>query len=515
MTFICACLLGPILAADSVNEERSNGTLGLLFLTRLNSISISLGKLFGHGLLALYSIISVVPIMALPFLLGGTDVASLAKTAVVLCITLLLSLIIGMFASTVCRKPWIAAALALFILTVLTLGVPFLALVLPILYRSTWPAWLGLLSPSYSLLMAAPTAAFLPSNHLWAALGLQLFIALSFFTVINFLLPRIWKEGHTNNRTRYISAAWNWLKYGPAAARRKLRGRLLQINPILWLSCRERFGAATFAAFLLILALAAFSVGQRLRLAAPGNADFFETMIIWLVATPLLYICFCLRFAAAASERFAVDQKAGALELITCTPMKTREIIRGHWLGLLRRSWGAALLLIALHLFTLNYIIDAIRLESLNFAVPGPSEMRDFGLREILIRPFMHLSGVNPIPNGIAPAYIACLAVLTAAVLIVILWIALGWLGMALTLKLKRQILAPWVALILLAVPPVPVFLCCLPFIADQKLFASNLFFAMLRIGACGFFIVLTNALFWIFLARRVTYRNLRPAASS
>src|SRR5687767_15928552 len=66
ITFICACLLGPMLTADSVNEECNNGTLGLLFLTNLNSVSISVGKLFGHGLLALYSIVSVVPIMALP-----------------------------------------------------------------------------------------------------------------------------------------------------------------------------------------------------------------------------------------------------------------------------------------------------------------------------------------------------------------------------------------------------------------------------------------------------------------
>src|SRR5690242_13823855 len=50
MTFVCACLVGPALTADSVNEERNNGTLGLLFLTNLIGISISLGKLIGHGL---------------------------------------------------------------------------------------------------------------------------------------------------------------------------------------------------------------------------------------------------------------------------------------------------------------------------------------------------------------------------------------------------------------------------------------------------------------------------------
>ena len=97
ITFICACLAGPALTADCVNEERNNGTLGLLFLTNLPAISISLGKLVGHGLLALYSIVSIVPVMALPALLGGADAESLAKTALVLFVTLILSLVMGMF----------------------------------------------------------------------------------------------------------------------------------------------------------------------------------------------------------------------------------------------------------------------------------------------------------------------------------------------------------------------------------------------------------------------------------
>src|SRR5262249_17023612 len=102
VTFVCACAAGPALTADCVNEERNNGTLGLLFLTNLDGISISLGKLAGHGLLALYSIVAIVPVMALPALLGGTDAESLARTALVLFVTLILSLIVGMFASTVC-----------------------------------------------------------------------------------------------------------------------------------------------------------------------------------------------------------------------------------------------------------------------------------------------------------------------------------------------------------------------------------------------------------------------------
>ncbi|HTG45909.1 MAG TPA: hypothetical protein VK633_15425, partial [Verrucomicrobiae bacterium] len=223
---------------------------------------------------------------------------------------------------------------------------------------------------------------------------------------------------------------------------------------------------------------------------------------------PFLYLCFCFRLAAAASERFAADRKAGALELILCTPLKSCEIIRGHWLGLIRRFWGAALVLLALHAFALNYIMEAIRIEGLEARVP------QFGLREVVVKPLQHLFGATSIPNDAAPFYIACLAVLSAAILIVILWIALGWLGMALSLKLRREMLAPWVSFLLLAVPPIPLFVTAVALLDNKKLFASDLFIAMLRLGAAGFFIVLANALVWLFLARRWTYQKLRATAA-
>ena len=175
--------------------------------------------------------------------------------------------------------------------------------------------------------MASPSAAMLRSNHLWLALGVQLFIALSFFGLINFLLPRIWKEAKSGRMAPHFSSSWRALRFGSGEARRRLRARLLQINPILWLSSREFFGPMGHAMVLLALAFAISWVGKHVRLAPVPN--FLSPMVAWIVGIPLLYVCFCFRLAAAASERFAVDRKAGALELSLCTPMKSREIVRG------------------------------------------------------------------------------------------------------------------------------------------------------------------------------------------
>ena len=147
VSLICACVAGPALTADCVNEESNNGTLGFLFSTNLHPLSISLGKLAGHGMLALYSIVSIIPVMALPAILGGTDAESLAKTALVLFVTLILSLTMGMLASTLFRKAWVAAALTLFGLAFLALGIPAVSGLLQLSQRFDW-AWLELLSPS-------------------------------------------------------------------------------------------------------------------------------------------------------------------------------------------------------------------------------------------------------------------------------------------------------------------------------------------------------------------------------
>ena len=504
ITFICACLAGPALTADCVNEERNNGTLGLLFLTNLPAISISLGKLVGHGLFALYSIVSIVPVMALPALLGGADAESLAKTALVLFVTLILSLVMGMFASTVCRKPWAAAALTLALLAFFVLGIPIIAILLR-LNRRIDPSWLELLSPGYSLSMANPTAAMLPSNYLWRALGVQMVMAFSFFAATNFFLPRVWKEGTSGAKGRRLASTWRILKYGSAEGSRKLRARLLQINPILWLSSRERFGPMGFAVVLLAAALIICWIGRHVRLGPVPN-KFLSPMIAWIGGIAVLYVGFCFRLAAAASERFAADRKSRTLELILGTPLQIREIIRGHWLGLIRRFWGAAVFLLALHAFVLNYIVEAIRIEV---------QPQSFSLHGVFFKATRHLLGTPSVPNEVAPFYVACLAVMAASVLIVILWIALAWLGMALSLKLRREILAPWISFLLLAIPPVPVFISVIAFIENKKLFATDLFLGMLRFGTIGFSIVLTNALIWLFIARRWTYRKLRATAAS
>src|SRR6476646_6051940 len=66
-----ALLMGVLRTADCLSEEKREGTLGLLFLTDLKGYDIILGKLAATSLNALYGLIAIIPVLAIPLLLGG------------------------------------------------------------------------------------------------------------------------------------------------------------------------------------------------------------------------------------------------------------------------------------------------------------------------------------------------------------------------------------------------------------------------------------------------------------
>ena len=71
MMYCALWLLVPLGAADCLSRERREGTLGLLFLTPLRPPHIVIAKGLVHGLRAMTMVIAIVPLLAIPFLLGG------------------------------------------------------------------------------------------------------------------------------------------------------------------------------------------------------------------------------------------------------------------------------------------------------------------------------------------------------------------------------------------------------------------------------------------------------------
>src|SRR5207244_13589599 len=98
------CLLaGVFLTADCLSEEKRDGTLGLLFLTDLRGYDVVLGKFVAMLVNALYGLLALLPIMAIPLLLGGVTGGEFWRRALTLIEALLVSLAAGIWISALVR----------------------------------------------------------------------------------------------------------------------------------------------------------------------------------------------------------------------------------------------------------------------------------------------------------------------------------------------------------------------------------------------------------------------------
>src|SRR5258708_23470005 len=127
LTFIYALLAGVRFTADSLSEEKRGGTLGLLFLTDLKGYDVIFGKLAASSLAAFYGLIAVMPVLALPMLMGGVAPGEFGRMALVLANTLFFSLAVGMCISSVTRQEQVSMAGTFLVLLVFAAIGPWLA----------------------------------------------------------------------------------------------------------------------------------------------------------------------------------------------------------------------------------------------------------------------------------------------------------------------------------------------------------------------------------------------------
>ena len=117
------CLLAGLwTTADSISSERREGTLPLLFLTRLGPLGVLLGKLTSNSINALYGLFALLPMLCIPLMAGGVSATQLWMFSLTLFCTLLLSLSAGLLASTIVTAESAAASLALGLVLAPTLG---------------------------------------------------------------------------------------------------------------------------------------------------------------------------------------------------------------------------------------------------------------------------------------------------------------------------------------------------------------------------------------------------------
>lgn len=321
VVFLYATIAGTLSTCDCLSGEKREGTLGLLFLTDLKGHDVVLGKLAATSVNVLYGMLAVMPMLAIPFILGGVTQAEMLRVVLVSINLLFFSLSLGLFASAVCRQDHRSLGLSVGLGLLLLAAGPSAAQFNSLPY----PSVASLLSPATGCFLAFD--AFHPRNNrseFWLNTAVTQIYAWAFFGLACGKVPRSWQEGPIRK-----SAPWRRTKTPNRAD--KQRAALLAINPFLWRVARSGRQQMQVWLFLGVLVLLWWFWCARLISANPWSPglDLFLLVAAGLALKALL--------AVEASRTFSQDRWGGGLELLLTTPLGEGNIVRGQVLALWRQ----------------------------------------------------------------------------------------------------------------------------------------------------------------------------------
>ncbi len=350
--FVAIWLLVPLLTADCLSRERREGTLGLLFLTPLTPTGVVLGKLSVHLLRALMLWLALVPILTLPFLLGGVSGSWVLSVLLTDSTSICLALAAGLLASAHSSQ-WHRALIATGLIALLFLCA--LAAVQAGLFL-VQHVWAGAPVPQFpppAYWFVGGFVLMTGASNMWSATGLggPGFHLLIVHTEC-FLLSLLILFGVVRHTARHVARHWQevpptarrlwWerLFLEPRFWRRLLHSRMrrmLERNPIGWLQQYRATARVSKWGWCLFFVVVDCVVSS--------NTSWYDmaALHLWLG----IFLLLGLSFSAAGS--FRRERETGALELILVTPIRERQLIWGRLRGLWSQFLPAAVFAIGLY----------------------------------------------------------------------------------------------------------------------------------------------------------------------
>jgi ABC-type transport system involved in multi-copper enzyme maturation permease subunit len=331
--FALLFILLPALTCGCITDEKKDGTLGLLFLTNLNSGDVVLGKFVSRAMDGLLLFLSALPFLFVPVLMGGVGLDQALATTLAVLSLLVLASAVGVFCSTVASGTVQAVVFAyagLLAYTIVTALLPQVNAVLRLVGKAHWTvAWLDLLQA------ASPVSGLVQPNTGDALVSLcwsgAFAVVLLGFSI--WILPRtLHREASRGrwwrNRTRQNAAGTS------RDGRTRSRG-LLERNPILWLHF-GRGGRWVWQLVVVTVLIVGIAWGYALVPGGMGRGIFQFSVagVGWLLA---FFIKILILFFLARS--LAVEKEEGSLELLLSTPLSNQQIVRGKILSALA-SYG-------------------------------------------------------------------------------------------------------------------------------------------------------------------------------
>ncbi|MGA2867391.1 MAG: ABC transporter permease [Verrucomicrobiota bacterium] len=339
------CLVsGRRFTADCLSQEKREGTLGLLFLTDLKGYDVVLGKIAATSLNGFYGLLAVLPVLAVPLLLGGVGNGEFWRAVLVLVNTFLYSLAVGMFVSALSREAPRAMGANLLLLLLLS-GVP-----------AAGGVALGYLLPSNSyvlpLFYSCPVFSLvLSGDSLYRALPRDFWWSVAVVHGLTWLLlglacrvvPYSWQDKAAGARATRWRERWQTWRFGNPAKRKAFRQKLLDVNAFYWLAARARLKPAQVWGLLALIA--GYWVWMSNQYGATWlNAPLNPTNI---AAAILFNTALKLWIAVEAGRRLAEEHKMGTFELLLSTALTEQAILQGQWLALRRQFLKPTLAVIA------------------------------------------------------------------------------------------------------------------------------------------------------------------------
>ncbi len=332
LTFLYCWTSGVWITSDCLSGEKRNNTLGLLFLTDLKGYDVVLGKMAAISLHSVYGVAAVFPVLAIPLLLGGVGFAEFCRLMLALFLTLLLSLSVGVGVSSISRSAVISALAVFFAMLCFSGGGPALALFLDVSTKGHFPDFISKLLLVPSLAVASYWAMGWSYNQFsqeyWMSIGFNAALIAGMLVLACCVIQRAWREGNSVFG-RLRQREWRGWREG----RRRLfrRSAVDDQNPIFWLQSHPS-GHPAWVMLVFVLGGLYWIWGslQFGRSFAEDRYVIFSTLIVM----QLILKCWA---GVEAARRFGEERRSGALELLLCTPLSVREILRGQMQSLRRQ----------------------------------------------------------------------------------------------------------------------------------------------------------------------------------
>ena len=432
--FVLALLSGPFLTSDCLSEEKRDGTLSLLFLTGLKARDIVMGKFIGTSLSAIYGLLALLPVTAIPILLGGVGLLEFGRMALALFNTLFFSLAVGLWVSAFVISYSRGVAGTLAVLTITGAVLPALA---ELGSRAGWPAacfYFTWFSPFYPFWCSRDAIYALEPHKYWLTLLASHFIGWIFLAFASSSVRRSWnnpelglkrsapgpRPGRFEPALRPAEGRSNSLPNCPRPSGAEV------FDPVLRLGGDESL--FRWVVWLIVIAWAALLCVSRI-----GSRQYLPPLVSAGACAFLLKVL----VAFQACSFFVEARRSGALELLLCTPLRNPDLISAQWRAVLRIVLWPLIIFLGLAWIAVLFPLDRAVMGSL---APSPSAM-----------PSLRTGSLGALFLSVR---------LGADIL------AIGWFGMWLALTARKPGLAP--ALTILAVLILPAMLVHFDLVADM-----------------------------------------------